>query len=100
MYSDKINYYLNLDIDFLVLPDDVMLKEGVSCGDSIIILGENNKNHIDFKILSKGCELCTAVSNYLTSIYSGMPGEDIKHECTKLMQKIALDHNYLFQLFI
>lgn len=40
MYSDKINYYLNLDIDFLVLPDDVMLKEGVSCGDSIIILGE------------------------------------------------------------
>lgn len=99
MYSDKINYYLNLDIDFLVLPDDVMLKEGVSCGDSIIILGENNKNRIDFKILSKGCELCTAVSNYLTSIYSGMPGEDIKHECTKLMQKIALDHNYLFQLF-
>ena len=49
MYSDKINYYLNLDIDFLVLPDDVMLKEGVSCGDSIIILGENNKNRIDFK---------------------------------------------------
>lgn len=40
MYSDKINYYLNLDIDFLVLPDDVMLKEGVSCGAPLLFWGK------------------------------------------------------------
>ena len=52
MYSDKINYYLNLDIDFLVLPDDVMLKEGYPVATPLLFWGKTNKNRIDFKIFS------------------------------------------------
>ena len=72
MYSPQIREYANRKIDDIVIPDEVVVSEGVACGDALVAQGEVNDNVVRFSIkITDGCLLSRAMAAYLCSRGSG-----------------------------
>jgi len=72
MYSPLILEYANKTFDDIVIPDEVVVSEGVACGDALVAQGEVNDNVVRFSItITDGCLLSRAMAAYLCFRGSG-----------------------------
>ena len=70
-YSDKIEELLKFRNDRILIPDLILEKEGIACGDKLVLSGEIDNNIILFKFnYSMACELTRAICNYIMKEYN------------------------------
>lgn len=98
-YSKMVEKYAALEEDIFLIPDDIMEKDGVACGDYVTLLGERNEDIIEFKFKIDGCELCKASANYLFEKYSGKDINYILESLGKWLKEIKTDNNVLLKFF-
>ena len=72
MYSPKILEYARRTFDDIVIPDEIVVSEGIACGDALVAQGEVNGDNVRFAItVTDGCLLSRAMSTYLCAKGSG-----------------------------
>lgn len=91
LYSDKVMSYKDLRQDVLILPDNVLYREGIACGDALELSGEINDGIVLFRMVSKGCDLSKAACGYLAERFSGQPVEAAAADCRQLWTEIKAD---------
>jgi cysteine desulfurase/selenocysteine lyase len=55
----------------ILVPDEVLVKDGVACGDSVNLLGEINSGMIEFNITVEGCSQAKLTAHFLNEKYNG-----------------------------
>jgi cysteine desulfurase/selenocysteine lyase len=99
-YPKKINELIKNKPSTLLIPDLIMVKEGVACGDQIIISGELDNERLLFNFSAiNACDLCKAVCAYLQEIYNDKNIDSIAKSSRLLFDKITQNHSFIFQLF-
>jgi len=99
-YSKKVARLIGAACDTLVIPDLILVKEGIACGDQIILSGE-----VDDGILlmnysaQKACALCRASCSYFQQRFQNKPLLDVIVQTRQLLDLITEDHGQLFRLF-
>ena len=98
-YSDKVRELFEYRNDRLLIPDLILEKEGIACGDKLIISGEIDDEILLFDFnYSKSCELSKAVCNYLIKNYNDKKYEYVFNEITVLNDKIEKDKSFIFDM--
>lgn len=71
MYSKKVYDLAYQKNNFLIIPDLIMVKDGFSCGDKIVILGQVDNDILRFNFYSENsCVLSRAVCSLLVNKYN------------------------------
>ena len=100
IYSDIVEKYYNYKQDnTLIIADDIMVKDGVACGDFVPLIGELDEGIMEFKFVIKGCILCKAVANFLCEKYSCKDIDKTIEELKLLINKIKCNREYLLDMF-
>ena len=86
-YSNEIKKYSSILQEGIILPDNIMLREGIACGDAIELSGEINDNIVLFHMKSKGCILSKAACNYLYMHLSGLEVHEAYKKCLMMTTK-------------
>lgn len=99
LYSDIVEKYADYIQNNFLIADDVMMKDGVACGDYVTILGELDDGIMEFKIGVEGCKLCKAAANYLYEKYNNKDINYIIDETSALIRKIKDNQGILLDMF-
>lgn len=70
MYSGEIIHYATIKTGNIIIPDDVLIQDGVSCGDSIVIHAAINNERLFIKFNCEACILCRALAGYIYHRYN------------------------------
>lgn len=70
MISEKLIRYSRYTSKKILLPDDILIREGFSCGDNIVIQMEINGGVLHFNYQCEACLQCKAVIGYIHSKYN------------------------------
>ena len=99
-YSDTVEYYFNMKFNELIIPDIIVVKEGISCGDKIQLSLQLDENtlHFDFSC-DNCCILCKSACNYIEKNFNHKDFTFIKREISKIVKISNLNETYLFDLF-
>ena len=54
-YSDKVKYYSNMVFNEIIIPDIIMVKDGISCGDRILLSLELDDDILSFDFACDNC---------------------------------------------
>lgn len=99
-YSDKIEKLIKYKNDRILIPDLILEKEGIACGDKLVLSGEIDDNIILFKFnYSMACELTVAVCNYIMLEYNDKNYDTVIEEVQNLKNNIEKDSKVLFEIF-
>ena len=99
-YSDKIEELLKFRNDRILIPDLILEKEGISCGDKLVLSGEIDNNIILFKFnYSMACELTKAICNYIMKEYNDKNYDIVMEDLSNLKNNIDRDNKFLFEMF-
>lgn len=99
-YSDKIEELLEFRNDRILIPDLILEKEGIACGDKLVLSGEIDNNNILFKFnYSMACELTRAICNYIMKEYNDKNYDIVMEDLSNLKRNIDRDNKFLFELF-
>ena len=99
-YSDKIEELLEFRNDRILIPDLILEKEGIACGDKLVLSGEIDNNIILFKFnYSMACELTRAICNYIMKEYNDKNYDIVMEDLSNLKRNIDRDNKFLFEMF-
>lgn len=99
-YSDEIKKLIQYKYDKILIPDLILEKEGIACGDRLVISGEIDDNIVLFKFnYSMSCELTVAVCNYIMIEYNDKNYDIIIEDIQNLENDIKRDKKVLFKMF-
>lgn len=98
-YSEFVDKYSKLNCNRFIIPDYVMEKDGVACGDYVMLSGENNNGIIEFCFYVEGCELCNAAANYLSTTYNDKPLKFVMSEISEKLNKIKSNPSSLLEFY-
>lgn len=99
IYSNKIHRYADICQNKVLLPDNILIKEGIACGDNISILGEINENILEFKFVIDGCMQCKAMSGLIYFKYNQKNIDYVKKDSDILLKRILSDKDYILKEF-
>ena len=98
-YSDKIEELLEFRNDRILIPDLILEKEGIACGDKLVLSGEIDNNIILFKFnYSMACELTRAICNYIMKEYNDKNYDIVMEDLSNLKRNIDRDNKFLFEM--
>lgn len=98
MYSPLILEYANKVFDDIIIPDEVIVSEGVACGDALVAQGEVNGGVLRFSItMTDGCLLSRAMAAYLRSRGSGRKLEAVRRWVLLIKETAGRDSRRIFQ---
>lgn len=72
----------------LIMPNHIVIKDGLACGDKVTLLYDFNGNCMDFQLISDGCSYCTRMCEVLQQKYYHMGADRLKQECRNLEVQI------------
>ncbi|MBE6384029.1 MAG: hypothetical protein E7048_00030 [Lentisphaerae bacterium] len=99
IYSSTVQRLLTEKQQFFLIPDEFLIRDGVACGDALVILGEINDDVINFKLLvTDGCIISKAVSAYLFQRFSGKHIEEVKKAVNHLLLQLQKNPKHIFAL--
>ena len=99
-YSDKVEKLIKYKNDKILIPDLILEKEGIACGDKLVLSGEIDDNIILFKFnYSMSCELTVAVCNYIMIEYNDKNYDTVIEDIQNLKNNIERDNKVLFKMF-
>lgn len=99
-YSKLINKYACMKFNNFVIPDLIMIKEGIACGDRIVLKGQIDDEMVsfDFSTIST-CLLSKAMCNYITFNFNNKSIDYINTQVKHILNKTYKDKKYLFDIF-
>ena len=73
--SERLNYYINKSVNMqIIIPDDILIRDGISCGDDILIQAAvNDDNILEFNFQCESCLQCKAIMGYIYNNYNRQP---------------------------
>lgn len=99
-YSDKVEKLIKYENNRILIPDLIIEKEGIACGDKIVLSGEIDNNIILFKFnYLMACELTVAVCNYIMIKYNDKNYDTVIENIQNLKNNIERDNKVLFSIF-
>lgn len=99
-YSDKVEKLIKYENNRILIPDLIIEKEGIACGDKIVLSGEIDNNIILFKFnYLMACELTVAVCNYIMIKYNDKNYDTVIENIQNLKNNIERDNKVLFSMF-
>lgn len=99
VYSPETRRLLSERQMIFLIPDEILIRDGVACGDAIMALGECSDNIILFKLLViDGCIISQAISAYLFQNYSGKNIAEVKKDIIYLQLQLRQCPSYVFSL--
>lgn len=100
LYSEKIQHLIEDISDFILIPDLILTKEGVACGDMIILSGQINNQVLNFHFESKNsCILCRASCQYFEAVFQNSTISYINEKVSMLIIEYISNPEHLFQVF-
>lgn len=98
-YSNKIKELLEFKSNNILIPDLILEKDGIACGDKLILLGQIDDNTILFKFnSSRSCDLAKAACNYLMKEYNDKDFDFVFEKILNLKDNIELDNSLMFKI--
>lgn len=89
-----------MSFDHIIIPDLIMTKEGISCGDHIALVGQLDDDILSFNFQSiDACFLCQAVCNYLVCKFNNKNINDLFTKIEKFYNNVILKKSNLYNLF-
>lgn len=73
----------------LLMPNHIVVKDGLACGDKVILLYDFEKESMLFQIISEGCNYCKKMCQYLQSKFNHQHPQKIVSECQKLFSHLT-----------
>ena len=83
MSKTGLEKYSSIKCKKVIIPDDVLIRDGISCGDNIIIQGAVDDDILSFSFSSEACIQCEATLGYLYSKYNKKNINDVVTNLTK-----------------
>lgn len=74
----------------LIMPNHIVVKDGLACGDKVTILYEYDNGNMNFNIIPKGCSVCEKMCEFLQNSMCGMNAESIEEKCKELIRCIEV----------
>lgn len=100
IYSNIIDDLIKIKKEIIVIPDLIMNKEGIACGDKLVISGQIDNDNLKFNFfIEEACDLSKAVCSYLQQNFNNKKIKVIKKKILQLNKKIQYNHRYIFNLF-
>lgn len=100
IYSEKIREFIEKENWILLIPDLILVKEGIACGDRIVISGEIDNEKLLFSFsASNACSLCNVMCSYLQMNFNDRKLNETLDMVTTLYNDILNDNSYIFNLF-
>lgn len=100
MYSKIVYDYANKDFSRVIIPDLILKKESVACGDYIAISGEVDDSILLLNCASiNSCVLSRAMCNYINTNFNDKELSVIEMEVDALYNNIMENKHVLFELF-
>lgn len=99
-YSGVVDKLIEMEKHFILIPDLVLIKEGIACGDRLIIKGQVDKERLKFDIISsEACMLCKAASIDLMNEYNNLRVDVVYAEVKKQVDEFDRDKKLLFNKY-
>lgn len=84
----------------ILIPDLVLIKEGIACGDRLIIKGQVDKEKLKFDIISsEACMLCKATSIDLMNEYNNLCVDTVYATVKKQVDDFSKNKELLFDKY-
>lgn len=100
IYSKEIFNYAYQELNQIIIPDLVMKKESVACGDYIVFSGEIDNNILRFNcICIDSCILSRAMCNYININYNHQNINDIQKNVEEFYKNIITNRKTVFDIF-
>ena len=99
MYSEKIQYYSEIKQKEIIIPDDILVREGIACGDSINILAGITNEILEFQMFGDSCIQCKAIIGYLYTKYNMKNIYKVIEEVKKEYKEFKSDNLKIVNLF-
>ena len=87
----KCEQYLNRNSKDVIVPDDILVRSGIACGDAITIQAELNNNILKFNYQCDACNHCKAVLGYLFTNYNDKPVASVINKIQSAMEELTAD---------
>ena len=91
--AKNLEPYANQNPMEVIVPDDILVRSGIACGDAIILQAELNQNILKFTYQCDACQHCKAVLGYLFMNYNDKPVDWAIAEIQAAMVELAADFN-------
>lgn len=75
----------------MIMPNHIVIKDGLACGDKITLLYDFEDHFMDFQIISEGCSYCSKMCEALQKKFYHMDVGRLKQECLKLEEDLEND---------
>ena len=72
----------------LIMPNHIVVKDGLACGDKVTVLYEYDNGNMNFNIIVEGCTVCEKMCEFLQNSMYGMNAESIEKKCKDLIDSI------------
>lgn len=72
----------------LIMPSHIVMKDGLACGDRVILLYDFEDDFMNFYIISNGCKCCELMCRHLQKVANGKPCSSITKICNDIEQKL------------
>ena len=66
----KVNDFTHSINKKVIIPDEVLSKDGIACGDAVDLIGEVNDGIIEFNISVNGCSQAKCAAKKLNDKYN------------------------------
>lgn len=77
MRSMRMDEYAAIVCNDILLPDDILIRDGVSCGDQLILQGALDDGILSFSFSCNACLQCRAMLGYLHTQYNHRDVDDV-----------------------
>ena len=74
--------------DKLIMPNHIVVKDGLACGDKVTLLYDFVDESMQFQIISDGCNYCKKMCEYLQEKYNNIESKIIVTECERILEKV------------
>ena len=75
----------------VIIPDDVLVKSGIACGDALTLQAELNDGVLKFTYQCDACRHSRAVLGYLFKNYNGRPVDFVLEQMQTALTELAAD---------
>lgn len=84
----------------MIMPNHIVVKDGLACGDKITLLYDFEDGIMDFQILSEGCSVCTKMCHYLQKELNHKKIEDILEQSERWLKDSNLEKEIFGESFL
>lgn len=78
-----------------LMPNHIVVKDGLSCGDRVILLYDFEDGIMRFQIISEGCSCCNKICEWLQDRFNNRSQQEIVSECGVLIEKLNGSPEYI-----